>query len=317
MIRNKIRIAILGIGGVGGYYGGKLASKYRGSKEVEIIFIARGENERVIREKGIKLITTRGEETAFPAIITSDANEIGPVDFIVCSVKSYDLEASLKAIAPCITGSTVILPLLNGVDSPERIKLIYPTTEVWQGCVYIIARLVEPGVISETGNIHALYFGSPTAEKEKLQQWKEILQEAGIEAYLPENIEQRVWEKFVLISAVGSLTSYLDLSLGQILSNPTHKQTLLYLLSEINLVAQAKGVPLSEDLIQKILLKLESLPFETTSSMHSDFQRGGKTELQSLTGYVVRLARSLQVKTPLYNKIFAELKNKAASHELP
>lgn len=311
MSRKKVRIAILGIGGVGGYYGGKLASRYQGSEAVEIIFIARGENERVIREKGLKLITTRGEETAYPAIISSDASEIGPVDFVICAVKSYDLESSIKALAPCIQPSTVILPLLNGVDSPERIKAIYPAAEVWLGCVYIFVCLAAPGVISETGRIHSFYFGSASAEKEKLQQLERILSDAGIEASIPENIEQKVWEKFVFISAVASLTSYLDLSIGQILANPAHKQTLLQLISEIKLVAQARGVTLAANLTQNILEKLASLPYEASSSMHSDFKRGGKTELQSLTGYVVKQASLFGIETPVYEKIFTQLKSKA------
>lgn len=316
MAIKKVRIAILGIGGVGGYYGGKLASRHQGSKEVEIIFISRGENARAIREKGLRLITTRGEETVYPAIVSSDASEIGPVDFVICAVKSYDLESSIKVLAPCIKPSTVILPLLNGVDSPERIKAVYPKAEVWLGCVYIIVRLAAPGVISETGGTHSLYFGSASAEKGKLQQLERILSDAGIEASIPENIEQRVWEKFVLISAVGSLTSYLDLSLGQILGAPAHKQILLQLLSEIQLVAQARGVALADDITQRILEKLVSLPYETTSSMHSDFQRGGKTELQSLTGYVVKQARLLNVETPVYDEIFSHLKSKALYRDL-
>lgn len=123
------KIAIAGIGGVGGYFGGWLAKHYENS-DVEIYFIARGENETAIRDHGLQLETTSGNFTAHPKKVSADPNEIGPVDLLLCCTKTYDLEESIARLRPCITRDTVILPLQNGVDSRERIHKIFPEQEV-------------------------------------------------------------------------------------------------------------------------------------------------------------------------------------------
>ena len=131
----KFRIAILGLGAVGGYFGGKLAAHYSDSKEIEIIFIARGENENTIKSNGLKLITSQGEQIIHPAVVTSQPGLLGIIDLLLVCVKSYDLETSFEPLKPCINDQTIILPLLNGVDNSERIKKILPQADVWRGCV--------------------------------------------------------------------------------------------------------------------------------------------------------------------------------------
>src|SRR6478752_9545060 len=125
-----IRITIAGIGGVGGFFGGKLASHYEGAKDVEIHFIARGENEKVIREHGLKVEGHEGTFIAHPTSVTSDPARVGKTDFLICCTKSYDLEESIRQLQPIIGNETVILPLLNGVDSYERIKVLLPDANV-------------------------------------------------------------------------------------------------------------------------------------------------------------------------------------------
>ena len=128
-----IKIAIAGIGGVGGYFGGLLAKHYQDSEEVQVYFIARGENEEAIREHGLKVETPSATFIAKPDLVTSNAAQIGEVDLLICCTKSYDLEQSITQLKPCMGTQTVILPLLNGIDSNERIKAIYPENEVWEG----------------------------------------------------------------------------------------------------------------------------------------------------------------------------------------
>lgn len=305
-----MRIAILGIGGVGGYLGAMLARKYQQVSGVEIIFLARGENEKVIREKGITLITPQEEFTAHPHLVTNNPANAGEFDFLVCTVKSYDLESSLGAYRSCITSRTVILPLLNGVDATERIQTLFPAAEVWEGCVYIIARLIEPGIVKESGNIHSFYFGSALASPEKLRCFLDILTDAGVEAYLPENIRAVTWEKFFFISPVASLTSYFDRPIGEILDDESCRNHLLQLLDELKAVTDAGGVGLPDDIIPKTLAKIEQMPKEATSSMHSDLKKGGRTEYRSLTEYIVAIGDAVNVPTPLYGRILAELKAK-------
>jgi len=310
-MKSKFRIGILGLGGVGGFLGGKLAAHFSNADDVETIFIARGENEEIIRENGLKLITSQGEQIIHPSLVTSDPEKIGLLNFIVCTVKSYDLEASLELIRQCVNEQTIILPFLNGVDASERIKKLFPQTEVWEGCVYIVSRLIAPGVVKESGNINKFYFGSADGSKENIFKVETIFKSAGINIQLSENILQNLWEKFLFISPLATLTSYLDRSIGEILGNESHAQMLFQLLTEVKNVADAAGISLPENIVQKLWERMHSLAYETTSSMHDDFQRGHKTELDSLTGYVVKLGKELKVSTPYYEKMLIGLREKA------
>lgn len=308
-----VKIAIAGIGGVGGYFGGFLAQHYQHSEEVEVYFVARGENEKAIRQNGLNVETTTGSFIAYPKLVTSDPSQIGEADLLICCTKSYDLEQSISQLKPCIGKETVILPLLNGVDSHERIKAIYPENEVWDGCVYVVSRLMAPGLVKETGNISALYFGSATGTAGKLTQAEDIFKTAGIQATLSGNIRQTIWEKFLFISTIATLTSSLNTSLGAILENNESRSLLFALLGELKTVAEANGVPLPDDIIQATVTKMASLPFATTSSMHSDFQKGKATEVESLTGYVVRLGQQLHLPTPTYDRLYTMLQERAVS----
>lgn len=148
---SKTKIAISGIGAVGGYYGGLLAARYKDSKEIDIYFISRGENLEEIRENGIEVKNTFLTIKAKPTLATDNPAEIGPVDYLFCCTKSYDLEDNIAQLAPVIGPKTVIIPLLNGADIAERIQQLLPDNEVWKGCVYIGSRLVRPG---RSGKIH-------------------------------------------------------------------------------------------------------------------------------------------------------------------
>ncbi len=245
----------------------------------ETIFIARGKNERAIKTNGLKLVTSEGEQIVHPSIVTSEPNQFGFANLIICCVKSYDLEEGLGLLKPCINSQTVVLPLLNGVDAFERIKNIFPQAKVWEGCIYIVSRLIAPGVVKESGNINLLYFGSKQESKEELDRLESFFKSAGINAHLSDNISQAVWEKFLFISPLATLTSYLDLCIGGIMNNNQHSQLLLNLMAEVKLLSDAKKIAFSENIIQKTLDKIATLPSEATSSMHSDFQKEIKRKL--------------------------------------
>ncbi|MFH7018796.1 ketopantoate reductase family protein [Flavobacterium sp. FlaQc-47] len=301
------RIGILGLGGVGGYFGGLLAKAYYKSYDVEIIFIARGETQKAIAESGLKIITDDEEAIVYPKLVSNNPDEIGELDYLICATKTYDIEESLLSLQQCITQKTVVLPLYNGVDAPERILELFPKNEVLQGCVYIISMIFSPGTIRKIGFYEKLFFGSKTASVSKLNELQIIFQNAKIESYIAENIEETVWEKFIFISALASATSYLNQNIGQILSNPESKAVYVELLTEIELVAKAKGLNLPEDIVNQTILKLEKSPKEATSSMHRDYLAGNKIESSSLTKFVVNEGVKYGVKTPLYEKISSVL----------
>lgn len=306
----KFKVAILGIGGVGGYFGGKLAGFYQGSSEVEIIFIARGANAKAIKENGLKLVTGKGEATVHPSLVTDDASAIGAVDLLVCCTKAYSLEDGISAYRQCINSNTVILPLLNGVDSSERILKILPEANVCEGCVYVVSRLTAPGVITKTGKINSLYFGSTDIEKSKLEKIEQVLKAGSVNVILDDNILQTIWEKFFFISAMATITSFADKSIGAVLDDEKTKDLVIHLLNELNGVTDAKGINIPEDIVNLTLQKMQSFPYEATSSMHSDFKAGGRTEVDALTGYVVSQGKQLNIPTPVYQMVYEELKKR-------
>ncbi|OXG03912.1 ketopantoate reductase [Flavobacterium araucananum] len=301
------RIGILGLGGVGGYFGGLLAKAYYKSNDVEVVFIARGQTQKAIADSGLKIIKDDTEIVVHPKLVSNNPEEIGTLDYLICATKTYDIEESLLSLQQCITTKTTILPLYNGVDAPERIAALYPENDVLQGCVYIFSMIFSPGTIRKIGFNEKLFFGSKTSSKPKLQDLQNLFQKAGIESYLVENIEETVWEKFLFISALASATTYLNQNIDQVLENPDSKAVYVTLLHEIELVAKAKGLQLPEDIVNKTIIKLEKSPKEATSSMHRDYMAGNKIEATSLTKFVVDQGSKYGVKTPLYEKISSVL----------
>ncbi len=307
---SQTKIVISGIGGVGGYVGGMLALHYEHSNEVSIHFFARGENEQQINHQGLLLDTPSGRQTAHPAQITSDAAQIGSADVIICCTKSYDLLQNLQQLKPCIHQKTVILPLLNGVNHRQEIQQVLPDNEVWEGCIYIIARLAPPGVVQVTSKIAQVYFGASDGSQEKMRYLEKLCQAAGIDAHYVDDIQYKIWEKYLFISSTATLTSYLDVPLGQIKGHQTYVEQLQQLLGELIAVAKAKNIIFPDDIIEKTISRLDHASPDATTSMHSDFHRGKNTEVEYLTGDVVRMGKTRHVAVPVYEKMYTALLHK-------
>ena len=229
----KTKIVIVGLGGVGGFYGGLLAKRYADDPSMEIYFVARGAHLKKVQENGLKVITETGSFIAKPTLATDNVSEIGIADYVILATKSYDLDATVLQIRPCVGQNTVILPLLNGIDNSTRIRALLPGIEVWNGCAYIVARLNEPGVVESSGNLHRFNFGYENKTSERLIAFEKLLKDAGIDATFYENILSVIWTKFFFISATASLTSYFNVSFGALLTDETRKTTLINLLEEL------------------------------------------------------------------------------------
>lgn len=306
----KTKVLIAGIGGVGGYFGGLLARQFYDSKNVEIYFLARGKHLTEIQTNGLKILKGDSEFIAKAKLATDNPADIGVVDFLILCTKSYDLEKTIQQLEGSVTNETIVLPLLNGIDGKERIKNLLPNNLVLDGCVYIVSRLAQAGKIENIGNIETLYFGLDNFENEKLVFLESLFKQANIDATLSKNISTIIWEKFIFISSIATLTSYFDNSIGSILTDNEKLKTVTKLIEEVTQIAKLKKIIVSEDITEKTLSKLKSLPFETTSSMHSDFQnKKHNTELQSLTGYVACEGQKYDLRTPT----FEELKKKNSS----
>ena len=305
----KTRIVIAGIGGVGGYFGGYLAKHYEHHSEVEINFMARGAHLEAIKSNGLKVVKGTESFIAKPYLATAEASEIGIADYILIATKSYDLDNVLDALTPCIDNKTILIPLLNGVDSFARIRQRFPNNTVIEACVYIVSRLTQPGVIENTGNIQKLYFGSADESlKARLNHLALIFQSANIEATLSDKILSVIWEKFIFISPTATATSYFNNSIGEILSDSVKTNVLKALIEELYQLIQLKQITLPDDIVALTLNKLRALPYPTTSSMHSDFKANKSyNELASLTAYVIEEARKYQRDMPTYKTLYTAL----------
>lgn len=307
-----MKIAVMGLGGVGGVFGGKLARKYGSSGEHKIIFLARGAHLQAIRNNGLKVITPEGEFTVFPDAALDKPAEAGPLDFILFCTKSYNLEEAARSLAASVHENTVILPLLNGVDITERLKRALPGAKVLNGAVYISASLEAPGVVRHKGGAGQIVFGPERNEDlEKFRHIEDMLRKAEIKADLQKDAAVPIWTKYMFICPLASLTSMLGKGFGAIMSNPQDAVLLKGLMEEVSRIAKAKGIALPEDIVETSIEKVNAFPPETKTSMQLDFEKGSRTEMEIFTGYIVKSGRELGIPTPLNEKVHAELLKKS------
>ena len=303
---SKTKIAISGIGAVGGYYGGLLAARYKDSDNVDVYFISRGENLKAIRENGIEVKNTFLTIKARPTLATDKPAEIGgPVDYLFCCTKSYDLDENIAQLAPIIGPDTVIIPLLNGADITERIQKLLPDNEVWKGCVYIGSRLVRPGRNEKFTIKDRVFLGNNKKDKTRLKELQEILAKARILTTVPDDIDLEIWKKFFMISTAATATSYFNETISEVLDR--HIDLYITLSYELKSVAETKGIRFKDNPVFSSIEAQKIMPNNSTTSMHSDFKRGSRTEVETLTGYVVRTAEGLGVEVPTYQFMYKGL----------
>ncbi len=297
-----MRIAILGVGGVGGYIGARLKL----SGKDEITFITRGRQLETIKKNGLKLIDENEEYIVKPDFITDNPKDLGIFDFIIIAVKSYDLRHALELINSNVSRKTILLPLLNGVSHDKEIKEIYKEAKVLNGCIYILSNIKSPGIIKKYGGVFNLIFGTTEFSLESLAGIKKLFDNAKLKNRLTDDIEFETWKKYLLISAYASLTSYYKKPMGYIVQN--HLEELREVLIEIKNVANEKGIPLKNKNIEKIILQAKNIPYDSKTSMQLDFEKGKKTELEALCGYIVKEAKNLNITIPIMKKIYLQLK---------
>lgn len=302
-----MKIVFAGLGGVGGYYGAVVARSLEGSEADRAVFLARGEHLRAIRDRGLKVMTPEGEFTARPALATDNPAEAGVADVLVVAVKGYDLESAGKEFSPLVDEHTVVLPLLNGVNSPEILGSSLPPCRMLNGCVYISSSIEAPGVIRQTGGSRKLFLGSPDGRGGEFRFLEEFLQKCGVDAALLEDIDEAVWTKFIFLSPFAGVTSLFHRTFGEVLGGEDSLSVLLGMMQEIETIARMKGISLPSDIVDLSLGKGRTFPPETKSSMQLDCERGKRTEVDSLLGFVVREGERLGSDVPLTRGVYDAL----------
>jgi len=303
-----VKIAVFGVGGVGGYFGGKVALKYAGSSVHQVVFIARGEHLAAIRKGGLLLKTVEGEFRVTPDLATYDPAAVGPCDLVLVCVKEYALEEAAARLAPLLHEKTIVLPLLNGVDIAERLRSILPCGVVLSGCVYISAFIEAPGIVRQVGGTCQLLFGPDDGRVEMYRPLEKLLKEAGINAELSAAIAVSLWTKYLFVSPMAGVTSLMGLCFGGVMAEEKGRGMVRGLMAEIERLAAAKGIALPPDSVDRGIATVERFPPATRSSMQLDYEKGGRTEVELFTGYAVRTARTLGIPAPLHEEIYAALK---------
>lgn len=298
-----MRIAIVGIGGVGGYIGAKLCSlQDQNPKKYEIVFIARGKHADAVKANGIRIIEDEDSFIAKASQVCTAQEAEGTFDLILSCVKSYDSEEAIRSLQTHIRHDSVIIPFANGVDNAQKIETLVDA-KVINGAVYILSHIQEPGVIRKQGTVFAMFFGSSRYLGESLFV-ERLFKDAGLRSKRADNIENAVWKKYLFISAFAALTTYFNMNIKAVYE--THYSMAKALLEEIATVAATKGIDLQGE-VEKALDTASKLPPSASTSMHLDFQNRHQNELESLCGYVIREGEKLGVSVLNMKKIYIDL----------
>lgn len=301
-------ILFVGIGGVGGYYGGLMARAFEKDPDVNINFLARPGHVDAIHSNGICVQTLSKTFTAMPARVSANPQDLGLMDYIVLCVKHYDLADVLASLRPCVGSQSVIIPLLNGVDHRPFIHEFFPEAMVAEGCVNVIVRLISAGKIQCNSEFADLHFGIQGVQDTRLKKLDMLLKDAGISSRLTSNISKAIWQKFMLISTAATATSFYNKNFGQVRSDPNCLAGFGALVQEISALASCKGILLPVDNKDKLWRLFREMPAESTSSLHSDLLNGrDKTELESLTGYVLQEGAKFGLELPTYRHMYTVL----------
>jgi 2-dehydropantoate 2-reductase len=303
-----MRIAVVGIGGVGGYFGGKLAREYAASGQHEIIFIARGEHLRAIQQNGLQLLTREGNYVAWPNIATDDPSVAGIFDLVFFCVKSYSLESSALSLKDNIIKSTVVIPLLNGVNSAERLRTVLPEADVVSGSVYIITHLEKPGIVHQEDGACKLLFGTDSQESTRKYSYiLDILLQAKINAVLTDKISEALWTKYLLMCPLATMTAATGKTYGAILADAILREKVRGMMREVIAVAKACEIILPDNAIDKTMEMVGRFNFDAKTSMQLDKENGKQTEVDALTAYLLRTGRKFGISTPLHNEFYERL----------
>ena len=306
-----MKIAIMGSGGVGGYFGAKLALAGE-----DVTFIARGAHLEAIRSGGLRVEGPLLECHLKDAKATDDPGTVGAVDLVVMTVKAYDLEGSARAIAPMMGEGTMVLPLLNGVDIAERIEPVLGAGRVLGGLCQLSAHIAEPGLIRQVGPLNKIIFGERSGEiTPRAESLRLLLEHAEIPTVLSPAIEKELWLKFLFLAPVAGVCAVTGLNLGEVLDDSDTREMLAGCAGEIEAVGREKGVELPAGAAGETLVFAGTLPPNTLPSMALSAQRGDKMELDVLNGAAARMGRELGVPTPINQFIHAALKHRAGGRQ--
>lgn len=297
-----MKITVFGAGGVGGYFGARLAQA-----GCDVGFVARGEHLRALREHGLRVRSALGD-VELPAVRASDdPAALGTPDFVFVCTKLWDLENAVRALAPAVGPDTALLSLQNGVTKDDVLRRAFGDRAVVGGVAYISAGIAEPGVIRHTGKLAKLAFGEYDGSRSPRAQ--ALLAECvkcGIDSSIAPDVRLAIWEKFVFLVGMSAATAGARATIGPVREHPRSRAFLLGVMREVAAVGRALGVPLAADFADNRLAFIDGLPREMEASMATDLRNGRRLELAWLSGAAADLGEAAGVPAPL-NRAVADL----------
>ena len=309
-----MKIAILGSGAVGGYYGARLARSGN-----DVTFIARGAHLAAIRERGLEVRSPALGDFTVRAAAEEDTAKIGPVDLVLVAIKTYDNPTALPLLPPLLGADTAVLTVQNGVDSPGEVAAVAGEARTLGGTTYIATALEAPGLIVQTGDHRRIVFGEAFGElprlSDRVKRVHEAFAAADIQSFPVADGRVPIWEKFIFLAALAGFTGAARLPIGPVWGDPFVKSMFLAGSREIEAVARAEGVPVAADVVERIVPYIDRIPGSMRSSLLIDLQQGKRIEVESLHGTVVRRGAARGVPTPIMSTLYSVLKLHAAGEK--
>ncbi len=295
-----MRIAIIGAGGVGGYFGARLQQA-----GADVHFVARGGHLAAMRSSGLRVESPLGDIHLPHVNATDNPADIGVADMVWLSVKLWDMDAAVQSMRPLVGPGTGIISFQNGVQKDDILRAAFGDSAVMGGVAYIATNIDRPGVIKHTGTMQRLIFGeydgSRSARAETLL---DLCLRGGINAELSGDVRKAIWEKFVFLVGLSGSTTTMRETIGPIRSNPRARRLLVDLMRETVAVGRALGVALPPDFADQRLAFVDGLPDAMTSSMHHDLKAGKRLEVSWLSGGVAQLGEKAGVPTPMNRAVW-------------
>jgi 2-dehydropantoate 2-reductase len=295
-----MKIAVMAAGGVGGYFGARLAEA-----GIDVTFIARGAHLAAIRENGLKIVSPLGDVQLPPGHATDDAADIGPVDIVMLAVKLSDLETAAEACKPLLGPETAVVPFLNGVAAPDVLTRILGPKHACGGAAYISAHIEAPGCIKHIGEFARLVFGELDGTlSDRLKAFEAVLSDSGVLAEISDDIEVELWEKFTVLVALSGTTGAARSPVGPIRASAIGHDVFINAMREVIAVGRARGIALADDLLDRRIKFFNDMPDAMKASMLVDLEAGKPLEAPWLSGAVARMGREAGVPTPVNDALF-------------
>ena len=305
-----MKIAIFGSGGVGGYFGGRLAAAGE-----DVTFLARGSHLAALQQDGLHIVSPAADLHLSKVHATDRPQAVGPVDVVLFTVKLYDADAAAATLAPLIGPDTVVITLQNGVEAVDMVAKHVGQEHVAGGAAYIVIVIDSPGHLRHTGGDLLVFGESDGTRSPRLVAFEEAGMRAGFHARASTEIETDLWIKFVRLASWSGMTAITRSAMGVIRDSPDLFAMMMTATDEAIAVGRARGVAFPDNLVDETLKMIHRFPAESKSSMSEDLERGRPLELPWLSGAVVRLGRAVGVPAPTHQFITAVLTPLAAGRK--